>query len=228
MRPRCRPGQNQEDEVSDEDLVVIPLPTSNGGATYAVARLISKGGQAFAEAIVSVPDTTFAPPRRIALSRYSLARLRPGSPPHRAQSVHLRRDDHAVAALTGGGKTRLSRTCGGRCPNLNGDVRIMGGGSRLLGEAFFRGRRACRASCPECCWFAPGPPGCRFGNGRDRKRADFRETDAKHELRGRGLFRSGRNEAWARPGSNRSRTKATSVRSAVASAACTAAIRQAR
>ena len=69
--------------MSDEDLIVIPLPLSNGGVTYAVARLVSDGAQAFAEAIVAVPDTNFAPPRRIALSRYSLARLRDGSPPHR-------------------------------------------------------------------------------------------------------------------------------------------------
>jgi len=65
--------------MSDDDLVVIPLPTSNGGVTYAVARLISEGGQPFAEAIVAIPDTTFAPPRRISLSCYSLARIRPGT-----------------------------------------------------------------------------------------------------------------------------------------------------
>jgi hypothetical protein len=70
----------QEDKLSDEDLVVIPLPTNNGTLTYAVARLVSEGPRAFAEAIVAVPDTTFAPPRRIALSSYSLAQLRPGSP----------------------------------------------------------------------------------------------------------------------------------------------------
>ena len=64
---------------SDEDLVVIPLPTNNGGVTYAVARLVSEGDRAFAEAIVAIPDTIFAPPRRIALSAYSLARLKPGS-----------------------------------------------------------------------------------------------------------------------------------------------------
>jgi hypothetical protein len=69
--------------VSDEDLVVIPLPTNTGAVTWAVARLVSDAGQPFAEAIVAVPDTSFAPPRRIALSRYSLAQLRPGSPPHR-------------------------------------------------------------------------------------------------------------------------------------------------
>jgi hypothetical protein len=69
--------------LSDEDLVVIPLPTNKGGVTYAVARLVSEAGDAFAEATVAVPDTTFAPPRRIVLSSYSLAQLRPGSPPHR-------------------------------------------------------------------------------------------------------------------------------------------------
>ena len=69
--------------MSDEDLVVIPLPRNKGGVTYAVARLVSESGHTFAEAIVAVPDTIFAPPRRIALSHYSLAQLRPGSPPHR-------------------------------------------------------------------------------------------------------------------------------------------------
>lgn len=69
--------------MSEEDLVVIPLPTSKGAVTYAIARLVSEGSRAFAEAIVPIPETTFAPPRRIALSSYSLTRLRPGSPPHR-------------------------------------------------------------------------------------------------------------------------------------------------
>jgi hypothetical protein len=68
-----------ENESSDEDLVVIPLPTSQGAVTYAVARLISEDDHAFAKAIVAVPDTAFAPPRRIALSRHSLTRVRPGS-----------------------------------------------------------------------------------------------------------------------------------------------------
>lgn len=65
--------------MSDEDLVVIPLPTDKGTVTYAVARLASEDGRAFAEAIVATPNTTFAPPRRIALSPHSLARIRPGS-----------------------------------------------------------------------------------------------------------------------------------------------------
>lgn len=65
--------------MSEEDLVVIPLPTKNGAVTYAVARLVSEESRAFAEAIVAIPDTSFAPPRRIALSSYSLARLREGS-----------------------------------------------------------------------------------------------------------------------------------------------------
>ena len=69
--------------MSDEDLVVIPLPTSTGGVTYAVARLVSEDGRIFAEAIATIPDTVFAPPRRIALSAHSVARIRPGSPPHR-------------------------------------------------------------------------------------------------------------------------------------------------
>ena len=69
--------------MPDEDLVVIPLPTSTGGVTYAVARLVSEDGRTFAEAIAAIPDTIFAPPRRIALSAQSLARIRPGNPPHR-------------------------------------------------------------------------------------------------------------------------------------------------
>ena len=69
--------------MSDEDLVVIPLPTVSGGVTYAVARLVEEGGRPFAEAITPVPDTSFAPPRRISLSRYSLGQLRAGSPPHK-------------------------------------------------------------------------------------------------------------------------------------------------
>lgn len=63
----------------DEDLVVIPLPTETGGVTFAVARLISVEGEPFAEAICPIPGTVFAPPRRIALSRYGLARIRPGN-----------------------------------------------------------------------------------------------------------------------------------------------------
>jgi hypothetical protein len=65
--------------MSDETLVVIPLPLDEGGITYAVARLVLDGEQPFAEAIVAIPGTTFAPPKRISLSRYSLARIRPGA-----------------------------------------------------------------------------------------------------------------------------------------------------
>jgi len=65
--------------MSEEDLVVIPLPTLKGTVTYAVARLVGEGSGTFAEAIAPIPDTSFAPPRRIALSSHSLARLRPGS-----------------------------------------------------------------------------------------------------------------------------------------------------
>lgn len=65
--------------MADEALVVIPLPTGAGGVTYAVARLVEEAGEPFAEAIVAIPGTTFAPPRRISLSRYSLARIRPGA-----------------------------------------------------------------------------------------------------------------------------------------------------
>lgn len=70
--------------MPDENLVVIPLPTNSSGfVTYAAARLVSEGSRVYAEAIVAIPGTAFAPPRRIELSRYSLTRLRPGSPPHR-------------------------------------------------------------------------------------------------------------------------------------------------
>jgi hypothetical protein len=65
--------------MSDETQVVIPLPLNEGGVTYAVARLVVDDEQPFAEAIVAIPGTTFAPPKRISLSRYSLARLRPGA-----------------------------------------------------------------------------------------------------------------------------------------------------
>jgi hypothetical protein len=65
--------------VSDESLVVIPLPLTGGGVTYGVARLIREGEAAFAEAMFPIPDTAFAPPRRISLSRYSLARIRSGT-----------------------------------------------------------------------------------------------------------------------------------------------------
>lgn len=65
--------------MSDETLVVIPLPLNDGGVTYAVARLVVEDEKLFAEAIVAVPETTFAPPKRISLSPYSLARLRPGA-----------------------------------------------------------------------------------------------------------------------------------------------------
>ena len=65
--------------MSDEALVVVPLPTEANAVTYAVARLVEQDGEPFAEAIVAIPGTTFAPPRRIALSRYGLARIRPGA-----------------------------------------------------------------------------------------------------------------------------------------------------
>ncbi|HEY1612981.1 MAG TPA: hypothetical protein VGF97_04695 [Rhizomicrobium sp.] len=69
--------------MSDEDQVVIPLPTHSGSVTFAVARLVSEGNRAFAEAIVAIPDTSFAPPKRISLSVYSLTQIRGGSPPMR-------------------------------------------------------------------------------------------------------------------------------------------------
>jgi hypothetical protein len=65
--------------MSDEALVVIPLPLDGGGITYGVARLVEEGGEPVAEAVGAIKGTTFAPPRRISLSRYSLARIRPGT-----------------------------------------------------------------------------------------------------------------------------------------------------
>jgi hypothetical protein len=41
--------------------------------------LATENSHAFAEAIAAIPDTVFAPPRRIALSAHSLAQLRPGA-----------------------------------------------------------------------------------------------------------------------------------------------------
>ncbi len=65
--------------MSDDALVVIPLPTEDNRITYGVARLIFDGEKRYAEAIAPVPGTAFEPPNRIALSRYSLARVRPGA-----------------------------------------------------------------------------------------------------------------------------------------------------
>ena len=63
----------------DEALIVIPLPLDDGKLTYAVARLVFEGEQPFAEAMVAIAGTRFAPPKRISLSRYSLSRIRPGN-----------------------------------------------------------------------------------------------------------------------------------------------------
>jgi hypothetical protein len=65
--------------MADQDLVVIPLPLDEGGVTYAVARLVEDGGKPFAEGIVAVPGTALVPGKRIALSSYSLSRIRPGA-----------------------------------------------------------------------------------------------------------------------------------------------------
>lgn len=65
--------------MPDEDLIVVPLPLSGGGITYGVARLVLDGERPFAEAVVAIPGTAFAPPGRIALSRHGIARVRPGS-----------------------------------------------------------------------------------------------------------------------------------------------------
>jgi hypothetical protein len=64
--------------LSDEDLVVIPLPTTRRRDLR--RRPAGQEDTRAFEAIVAVPDTSFAPPRRSALSSYSLAQLRPGSP----------------------------------------------------------------------------------------------------------------------------------------------------
>jgi hypothetical protein len=63
----------------EDDLVVIPLPTLDNRVIYATARLIEENGQPFAEAIGAIPNTVFAPQRRISLSPHSLTRLRPGT-----------------------------------------------------------------------------------------------------------------------------------------------------
>lgn len=65
--------------MSEEDLVVIPLPTLDSRITYATARPIEENGRPFVEAIGAIPSTVFAPPRKISLSPHSLTRLRPGS-----------------------------------------------------------------------------------------------------------------------------------------------------
>lgn len=65
--------------MSDEALVVIPLPMKDGKLTYAVARLLFENEKPFAEAMFEVPGTGFAPPHRISLTRYGLARIRPGT-----------------------------------------------------------------------------------------------------------------------------------------------------
>jgi len=62
-----------------EDIVLIPLPKTDGGLTYAAARLVHERGQAFAEAVVAIPETRFAPPKRTSLSPLSLTLLREGS-----------------------------------------------------------------------------------------------------------------------------------------------------
>lgn len=67
--------------MSEETMmVVIPLPLEQGsGVTYGLARLVEVDGEPFAEATMAVPNTIFAPPRRIRLSRYGLTRVRPGT-----------------------------------------------------------------------------------------------------------------------------------------------------
>ena len=56
--------------------LVAPLLNEENNA----ARLVFEEGRPFAEAIVEIPGTRFAPPRRISLSVQSLTRLRSGSP----------------------------------------------------------------------------------------------------------------------------------------------------
>ena len=64
----------------EDAMVVIPLPSVYNRITYAAAHLVVDNERPFAEAVAVVPDTVFAPPRRISLSPDSLARLRAGSP----------------------------------------------------------------------------------------------------------------------------------------------------
>jgi hypothetical protein len=65
--------------MSQDDLVVIPLPTLDNRVTYAMARLIEENGRPFAEAIAATPNTMFSPPRKISLSPHSFTRMRQGS-----------------------------------------------------------------------------------------------------------------------------------------------------
>lgn len=66
--------------MADRDpVVIIPLPTTDNAVTYAAARLVIDNGRPFAEAIVEIPGTRFAPPRRISLSPQSLTRIRDGN-----------------------------------------------------------------------------------------------------------------------------------------------------
>lgn len=65
--------------MQDKDLVIIPLPTLDGGVTYATARLIEEKGRPVAEAIGAIPNTRFAPPKTITLSPHSLTRIKLGS-----------------------------------------------------------------------------------------------------------------------------------------------------
>jgi hypothetical protein len=73
--------------LAPDDLVVIPLPLESGGVTFATARLISVEDEPYAEAIYPIPGTRFAPPKRIALSRYGLARIRAGN--HERPDLYL-------------------------------------------------------------------------------------------------------------------------------------------
>jgi hypothetical protein len=118
----------RENEITDEDLVVIPLPTNNGAVTYAVARLVSEGDRAFAEAVVAVPGTVFAPPRRIALSPHSLARNPPRLKPS-AKFVPLRGNDHAAAVTPT--RPLIHKKTAGNCDDKCGETGAMF--SRRLG-----------------------------------------------------------------------------------------------
>ena len=65
--------------AEQNSMVIILLPTADNAVTYAMARLVFEDGRPFAEAIVEIPGTRFAPPRRISLSPHSLTRLRDGN-----------------------------------------------------------------------------------------------------------------------------------------------------
>jgi hypothetical protein len=63
---------------SEENLVVIPLPTLDSWITCATARLIEENGRPLAEAIGTIPNRVRAPAEDFAFAAQP-HRLRPGS-----------------------------------------------------------------------------------------------------------------------------------------------------